>query len=129
MTQPPSFDNLINKFKSSTKQYADSVSKAARKTKLKMDIMSQNAEKSRLLQNVGEKTYQLYVESKGLDGLMDRVKNEFSMIQRIEARIKEIEDEVAELSVPTQDDITDATEVKDVTKPEQTSSAEEPKHE
>lgn len=128
---PPSFDNIINKFKSSTKQAADQMSKAARVAKLKMDIMTQNGEKTRLLANVGEKTYQLYVESNSLDGLVDRVRNEFTMIQRIEARIREIGNEITELQAAVQSaDVTDATEVKEVTEPaESTSSEEKPQDE
>lgn len=123
---PPSFDNIINKFKSSTKQAVDQASRAARITKLKMDIMTQNGEKSRLLQNVGEKTYALFSETKGLDGLVERIRNEFTMIQRIEERIKEIEAEILDLqTMPSSPDITDATEVKEVSEPADTESAEE----
>lgn len=123
---PPSFDNLLNKFKSTAKHTVDQASKAARITKLKMDIMTQNGEKTRLLANVGEKTYQLFVESKGLDGLMDRLRNEFTMIQRIETRIQEIEAEVSELKSQMQgEDVTDATEVREVTEPTAASSSQE----
>jgi hypothetical protein len=123
---PPSFDNIINKFKSSTKQAADQMSRAARVAKLKMDIMAQNGEKTRLLQNVGEKTYQLFVETAGLDGLMDRLSNEFTMIRRIETRISEIEKEITDLQTQLQSgDVTDADEVRDVTEPEQSASSEE----
>jgi hypothetical protein len=122
---PPSFDNIINKFKSSTKHAVDQASRAARVTKLKMDIMTQNGEKTRLLQNVGEKTYQLFSETKGLDGLLERIRNEFTMIQRIEERIREIEDEIHELqTMPSSPDITDATEVKEVTEPADSTAAE-----
>lgn len=125
---PPSFDNIINKFKSSTKQAADQMSRAARVAKLRMDIMAQNGEKTRLLQNVGEKTYQLFVESGSLDGLMDRLRNEFTMIQRIETRIQEIEKEIADLQAMLQNaDVTDADEVRDVTEPE--TSEEKPNDE
>lgn len=125
---PPSFDNIINKFKATTKQAADQMGKRAKAAKLRMDIMTQSGEKTRLLQNVGEKTYQLYVESKGLDGsaLIDRVRNEFTMIQRIEQRIREIETEIADLQAQMQGaDITEATDVREVPEPGESPSSED----
>ncbi|GEM_PF-3489404 len=114
---PPSFDNIINKFKATTKQAADQMGRAAKIAKLKMEIMTQNGEKSRLLQSMGEKTYQLYLDTSGLDGsaLQERVRNEISMIQRIESRVREIEGEIADLqALVANADVTDATEVKEV---------------
>lgn len=112
---PASFDNLINKFKSSTKKAADDMNKGARIVRLKMDIMTQKGEKTRLLQNVGEKAYHLYSEGHGIDGLLDRIQNEFNMVQRIDARIAEIEAEIVELSKAMQgQDIADAEVVAEV---------------
>ncbi len=118
---PPTFDNIINKFKSSTKQAADQMGKAAKIAKLKMDVMTLGGERTRHFQTIGERTYKLFIESNTLDGsaLRDRVQSEFKEIERIEARIRELENQIADLQAVVQhadvSDVAEATKVKDVT--------------
>lgn len=116
---PPSFDNIINKFKSSTKQAADQMQRAAKVARLKMDIMTLNGEKTRHLQTIGERTFALYTESNNIDGhaLLERVRHEFTQIQRLDTKLTEIDTEIAELqaAIAQPADITEAEEVTDVT--------------
>ncbi len=126
---PPAFDNLINKVKAGTKQCADQMGRAAKVAKLRMDILAQSGEKSRLLQNIGEKTYQLYAGTKGLDGLLERLAHDFTMIQRIEARLAEIEVEIADMQAALAGSaVTDATEVRDVTESVEHATSSQDKH-
>lgn len=114
---PNSLDNMISKFKSSTKQAADQMQRAAKIAKLKMDIMTLCGEKSRHLQVVGEKVYQLFSETSTLDGptLLERVRQDFNQIDRVEGRTRELESQIADLqAVVPEADVTDATDVKDV---------------
>ena len=118
----PSFDNIINKFKASTKQAADQMGKAAKIARLKMDIMTLSGEKNKRLQSIGDITYELYRQRKQLDGtvLLERVKDEFSQIERIEDRTREIEAEILNLQEEIKnqgegaEEVTDADEVTDV---------------
>jgi|SRR5215470_9569371 len=127
---PAPFDNIISKFKASTKQAADQMSKAAKVARLKMDIMSLVGEKTRHLQNIGTKTYELFSETSGLDGslLSERVRQDFTQVQRIEGRIRELESEIADLQAmvqsPEPSDVAEADSVKDVSQPADTASTE-----
>lgn len=118
------FDNLISKFKQSTKQAADQMGKATKIARLKMDIMTLAGEKTRYLQTIGERTYELFTESSELDGaaLKEKIRNELNQIERIEGRVRDLENQIADLQAMVQEgetapDVTDATEVKDVTSP------------
>jgi len=116
---PMAFDNLINKFKQSTKQAADQMGKATKIARLKMDIMTLAGEKTRYLQTIGERTYELFSESSDLDGsaLKEKIRNELNQIERIEGRVRDLENQIADLQAMVQGegaDVTDATEVKDV---------------
>src|SRR3990167_2493925 len=124
---PPTFDNILNKFKSSTKQAADQMGRAAKIAKLKMDIMTLAGEKTRHFQTIGERTHTLFTESSTLDGsvLRDRVQSEFKEIELIEARIRELENQIADLQAVVQhadvSDVAEATNVKDLTEPGESS--------
>lgn len=125
---PPAFDNLISKFKESTKQAADQMSKAAKIARLKMDIMTLTGEKTRYLQAIGERTYELFTQTNGIDGaaLREKVRNELNQVERIEGRIRDLESQIADLQAMVQHaespEVADA-EVKEVTEP--SASAEE----
>jgi len=113
------FDNLISKFKQSTKQAADQMGKATKIARLKMDIMTLAGEKTRYLQTIGERTYELFSESSDLDGsaLKEKIRNELNQIERIEGRVRDLENQIADLQAMVQGggaDVTDATDVKDV---------------
>jgi hypothetical protein len=111
----PSFDNLINMFKNSTKQAADQMGKTAKIAKLKMDIMTLVGEKARHLQAIGQKTYKLYSDTKALNGemLMERVHEELIQVERIEVRISELENEIKDLQALIQQvEVTDVTNEK-----------------
>lgn len=115
---PPDFGNFINKVKTATKQTADYAATKAKIGKLKLNIMTLNTEKSRHLQTIGLRTYNLYRESTQIDGnvLKDRVHDEISQIERIEGKIRELEGEIANLEANTQHvDVTDVTESHDRT--------------
>jgi hypothetical protein len=119
---PQGFDNIINKFKSSTKQAADQMQRAAKVAKLKMDIISLNGERQKFLQTIGDRTFNLYKEASFIDGsvLIERIRNDFSQIERIDGRIKDMDNQIQELqAMGAGADIVDATDVMDV-------SAEEP---
>ncbi len=126
--RPMAFDNLISKFKQSTKQAADQMGKATKLARLKMDIMTLTGEKTRYLQMIGERTYELFTESSDLDGsaLKEKIRNELNQIERIEGRIRDLENQIADLQAMVQQgegsDVTDATEVKDVSDAQETPS-------
>jgi len=116
---PQGFDNIFNKFKASTKQAADQMGKATKVARLKMDILTLTGERSRHLQTVGERTYESYAEAGTLDGgtLCEKVRHEFTQIERIDGRVRDLENQIADLQAMQGDasDVTDATDVKDVT--------------
>lgn len=125
---PPGIDNFINKFKSSTKQAADQMQRTAKVAKLKMDIMALQAERSKQMQTIGERTYNLYREVANIDGpaLVDRIRQEIAQIERIDGRVKDMENQIAELqAVGANADIVDAAEVNDVSTSEQSGSQSE----
>jgi len=113
------FDNLLNKVKAGTKQAADTMGKAAKVTKLKMDLMTLSGERNRHLATIGSVVHSLYIEKHSLDSneLIGRLRSEFDQIERIDARVKEIETEIAELHALT----ATVTEVKEV-KPDEKKS-------
>jgi hypothetical protein len=121
---PSTFDNIISKFKKSTKQAADQMGKAAKIARLKMDIMTLAGERTKHLQTIGSRSYDLYMENKELNSeeLVSQIKSEIDQIERIDKRTTEIEAEIVELQAEVEpqaadsDDaeVTDADEVKDV---------------
>jgi hypothetical protein len=113
---PAGFDNIINKFKSSTKQAAGQMQRAAKVAKIKMDILALNGDRQKHLQAIGDRTYTLYKEANSIDGneLLERIRNDFSQIERIDGRIKDMQNQAEELQASAGDDIVDASEVMDV---------------
>lgn len=115
------FDNLINKFKAGTKQAADQMSKATKVAKLRVEKLTLDGERTRHLQTVGERTYELYTETGGIDGqvLRERARHEFTQIERIDGRIRDLDNQIADLQAMIHhgepSDVTDAAEVTEVT--------------
>lgn len=108
----PNFDDLVSKVKDVTKQAADKTSKAAKLARLRMEIMSLNAEKSRYLQSIGSKSYDLYTQNKKIDGdlFLRQVMVDLEQISRINIRLNELTKEIESVQGGG-DDI----EIKDVT--------------
>jgi hypothetical protein len=113
-----SFDNIINKFKESTKQAADQMGRATKIARLKMDVRILMGERTRNFEAVGERAYQLYQESGTLDGtvLRERVRNEFTQIERLDGRLRDIESQIADLQAVA-GEVADATDVQEVAEP------------
>ena len=105
----PAFDNFVNKVKAVTKDAADKTSKQAKIAKLKINMKTLDMEKNRHFQTIGLRTFILWTEGQNLDGLQDRIHDELTQIERAEARIKEMEAEVAEIQTHSVD-ATDAEE-------------------
>lgn len=109
----PSFNDFVNRFKQTTKQAADQMGRAAKITKLKMDIMTLTGEKVRYLQTIGSKTYSLYCDTNALDGnvLLDRVRADLVHISRIDEKISNLENEIKNQQALIQHvDLTDVTD-------------------
>ena len=121
---PAGFDNIINKFKSSTKQAADQMQRAAKVAKLKMDILALNGDRQKHLQAIGDRTFSLYKETNGIDGniLIERVRQDITQIERLDGRIKDMQNQVEELQAGAGADIVDASDVMDVSEEEDKSS-------
>jgi hypothetical protein len=105
----PSFDNFFSKVKDVAKDAADKTGKQAKIAKLKINIKTLDMEKNRHFQTIGLRTFILWTESRSLDGLVDRVHDELTQIDRAEARIKELEEEIAEIQAGSLD-VNDVTE-------------------
>ena len=111
----PNFDNLVNKGKGFFKQAADQTTRIAKIGKLNTNVMTLRAEKGRHLQTIGLRAYTLFTENNKIDGtvLQEKVRDEIAQIERIESRVREIEEEIAELRAKTHIDVTDVTEDED----------------
>ncbi len=111
----PSFDNFFSKVKDVAKDAADKTGKQAKIAKLKINIKTLDMEKNRHFQTIGLRTFILWTESRSLDGLVDRVHDELTQIDRAEARIKELEEEIAEIHAGSLDvnDVTEEEEKED----------------
>lgn len=109
----PKFDNIFDKVKSAAGKVADQTNKAAKLGKLKMNVVTLNSEKNKHLQAIGLRVYTLLEENSAIDGnvLKEKIKDEMSSIERIDGKLKEIEEEIADLQTNTQhvdvDDVTD----------------------
>jgi hypothetical protein len=119
---PAGFDNIINKFKSSTKQAADQMQRAAKVAKIKMDILALNGDRGKHLQAIGDRTFSLYKEHNSIDGniLIERVRQDITQIERIDGRIKDMQNQVEELQAGAGADIVDASDVMDISGQEPT---------
>lgn len=111
----PSFDNFFSKVKDAAKDAADKTGKQAKIAKLKINIKTLDMEKNRHFQTIGLRTFILWTESRSLDGLVDRVHDELTQIDRAEARVKELEEEISEIQAGSVDvaDVTEKEEKKE----------------
>ena len=100
MTPPPSpFDKFVDKFKSGTKVAGQQAKLVGRITALGVEKQTQKTERDRLLKEIGTKTYGVYKKSKAMSSeqLMEEIVSELNHLERIEARLEEIDVEVAQL--------------------------------
>lgn len=106
------FENLFDKAKNVAKQVSDQTSKAAKVSKLKLNVVSLTSEKKKHLETIGQKVCSLLNQGSAIDSsiLKDNVSDEISQINRIEERIKELESEINDLQANS-----DSVDVKDVT--------------
>lgn len=113
------FDNIFDKVKSAAGKVADQTNRAAKLGKLKMNVVTLNSEKNKHLQAIGLRVYTLLEENSAIDGnvIKEKIKDEMSSIERIDDRIKEIEEEIADLQTNSQhvdvDDVTGDDETAD----------------
>ncbi len=94
-----SFDNILDKLKTTTRQAADQIQRMAKVSKLKMKGLSLAGEKARCLQTVGKKTYQFIKGNNPVDGnvLVATLEDEITEIEHIESRIRDVENQVEDL--------------------------------
>jgi hypothetical protein len=110
------FDNIFDKVKSAAGKVADQTNKAAKLGKLKMNVVTLNSEKNKHLQAIGLRVYTLLEENNAIDGnvIKEKIKDEMSSIERIDGKLKDIEEEIADLQTNSQhvdvDDVTDDDE-------------------
>jgi hypothetical protein len=110
--------SFFDKMKEKGSQAAAQMHLAAKIAKLKVEIATQNSEKERHLKTIGEKTYGIFARDKRLDGasVETEIANELSLIERIDAHIQELQDEISDLQHEfknTESNVVDATEVKE----------------
>lgn len=106
------FDNIFDKVKSAAGKVADQTNRAAKLGKLKMNVVTLNSEKNKHLQAIGLRVYTLLEENSAIDGnvIKEKIKDEMSSIERIDDKIKEIEEEIADLQTNSQHvDVDDVT--------------------
>jgi hypothetical protein len=115
---PSAFDNFFQRVKSATKQAADTTAKQAKIAKYRMNMMTLQTEKSRYLQTVGIRVYTMFLENRRIlgDQLFDQVKDDLGNIERIDVRMQELEENIAELKSKEAE-----LEIKDVTAPKEDS--------
>lgn len=109
-------ENFFDKLKSAASKVADQTKQAAKIGKLKMNVVSLNSEKNKHLQTIGLRVYTLLEENNAIDGnvLKEKIKDEINQISRIDEKIKEIEEEIADLQANTQHvDVDDVTHDED----------------
>jgi len=112
----PPFDNIFDKVKSAAGKVADQTNRAAKLGKLKMNKVTLGNEKNKHLQAIGLRVYTLLEENNAIDGnvLKEKIKDEIGQIERIDDKIKEIDEEIADLQSNSQhvdvDDVTDDDE-------------------
>jgi len=119
------FDNFFQKVKSATTQAADNTAKQAKIAKYRMNLMTLQTEKSRYLQTVGIRVYTMFLQNRRIlgDQLFDQVKDDLGNIERIDVRMQELDENIAELKSKEAE-----LEIKDVTTAtaEQKEKPEEP---
>lgn len=110
------FDNIFDKVKSAAGKVADQTNRAAKIGKLKMNAVTLTNEKNKHLQAIGLRVYTLLEENNAIDGnvLKEKIKDEISQIERIDDKIRDIHEEIADLQSHSQhvdvDDVTDDDE-------------------
>ena len=109
----PSFENIISKFKASTKQAADQMSRAAKMAKLRIDCRTLTGERSRHFQEIGSRAWDIYAGKGTLDGaeFQKSMSGEFTQIERLNKRIAELEEEIAALQAHTGEQDNDSPDV------------------
>jgi len=109
---PSGFDSIFNKVKSVTKHAADSTARQAKIAKLKMNLLTLQTEKSRHFQTIGIRAHDMFGRLQKLDGqiLLEQVKGELEQLERIDNKVRELEEEVASIQASA-----GAVEVSDVT--------------
>lgn len=112
--------SFFDKVKQNTNKAAHQMGLATKIAKLKVEIATQKSERERHLKTIGEKTYGIFSRDKELqtDSVKTEIANELSLIERIDAHIKELNDEIAQLrtemgATEGKPDIVDADEVKE----------------
>jgi hypothetical protein len=117
--------NIFDKVKSAAGKVADETNRAAKKGKLKLNVVTLTSEKNKHLQAIGLRVYTLLEENSAIEGnvLKEKIKDEINQIQRIDDKIKQIEEDLEDLQTNSQhvdiDDVTDEDEE------EETSDAKE----
>lgn len=115
-----SFGNFFDQIKSGAKSTASQMGKAAKIAKLRVELATQKTERERHLKTIGTKVYAIYQKDKNLDveTVTNEVKNELNLIERIDKRTVEIQDEISTLQAEMRNegssDVVDA-EVADAT--------------
>ncbi len=110
------FENIFDKVKSAAGKVADETNRAAKKGKLKLNVVTLTSEKNKHLQAIGLRVYTLLEENSAIEGnvLKDKIKDEIAQIQRIDEKIKQIEEDIDDLQTHSQhvdiDDVTDEDE-------------------
>ena len=104
--------SLFDKAKNIAKQVSNQTSKAAKASKLKLNVVSLTSEKKKHLETIGQRVCSLINQGSAIDSsiLRDTISDEMSQINRIEERIKELESEIADIQANS-----DSVDVKDVT--------------
>ena len=104
--------SLFDKAKNIAKQVSSQTSKAAKSSKLKLNVVSLTSEKKKHLETIGQRVCSLINQGSAIDSsiLRDTVSDEMSQINRIDERIKELESEIADIQASG-----DSVDVKDVT--------------
>lgn len=108
--------NIFDKVKSAAGKVADETNRAAKKGKLKLNVVTLTSEKNKHLQTIGLRVYTLLEENSAIDGnvIKEKIKDEINQIQRIDDKIKQIEEDLEDLQANSQhvdvDDVTDEDE-------------------
>lgn len=108
--------NIFDKVKSAAGKVADETNRAAKKGKLKLNVVTLTSEKNKHLQTIGLRVYTLLEENSAIDGnvIKEKIKDEINQIQRIDDKIKQIEEDLEDLQSNSQhvdiDDVTDEDE-------------------
>lgn len=116
------FGNIFDQIKTGAKTTANQMGRAAKIVKLKAELATQKSERERHLKAIGTKVYAIYSKDKNLnvEQVTTEVQNELGLIERIDKRSVEIQDEIGTLQAEMRateggDTVVDASEVTDTT--------------